>query len=150
MKLLLLATFMFFIKAGFAQVNTATAPDNTMATVIVHKDPRVELLMQKQADINMAVKRATGYTTKGYRLLIIHTNKRDEAISAKTKVYTYFPELKAYLLYQAPYFKLKAGNFKTREEAEKYRRNMNSMFPKGVYIISDVIEIRPEKDPFDE
>lgn len=149
MKLFLLTAFIFFLKAGFAQSNTGEL-NNTTASVIVHKDLRVDMLMQKQADINMAVKRATGYTTKGYRLMIIHTNKRDEAIDAKTKVYTYFPELKAYLLYQAPYFKLKAGNFKTREEAEKYRRNMNNMFPKGVFIISDVIEVRPEKDPFDE
>ena len=53
---------------------------------------------------------------------MINTNNRDEAIAAKTKVYTYFPELKAYLQYQSPYFKLRAGNFKTREEAEKYRK----------------------------
>ncbi len=77
---------------------------------------------------------------------IINTNKRNEAIDAKTKIYTYFPELKAYLSYQSPYFKLKAGNFKTRDEAEKYRKMMTTMFPKGVFIINDIIEIKPEKE----
>jgi hypothetical protein len=48
-------------------------------------------------------------------------------------------------LYQSPYFKLKAGNFKTREEAEDYQRKLNSFFPKGVFIISDIIEVKPEK-----
>ncbi|MDP9229704.1 MAG: SPOR domain-containing protein, partial [Bacteroidota bacterium] len=85
-------------------------------------------------------------TMKGYRLLIINTIKRDDAMAAKTKVYTFFPELKAYLLYQSPYFKLKAGNFKTRDEAEDYRVKLNSFFPKGVFIMSDIIEIKPEKD----
>jgi hypothetical protein len=76
----------------------------------------------------------------------VNTNKREEAIDAKTKVYTYFPELKAYMSYQSPYFKLKAGNFKTRDEAERYRKNLMNLFPKGVFIVNDVIEIKPEKD----
>ena len=149
MKPLLVAILLFFAHMGFAQ-NTPAEFNTAASSVIVHKDPRIELLEKKQADINTAVKRATGYTTRGYRLMIIHTNKRDEAIDAKTKIYTYFPELKAYLSYQAPYFKLKAGNFKTREEAEKYRKNMSVMFPKGVFIISDTIEIKPEKEDLEE
>jgi hypothetical protein len=86
---------------------------------------------------------------RGYRLLVINTNKRNEAIDAKTKIYTYFPELKAYLIYQTPYFKLKAGNFRTRDEADSYRKNLNAVFPKGVYIINDTIEITPQKDNTD-
>ena len=82
--------------------------------------------------------------------MVINTNKRDEAIAAKTKVYTFFPELKSYLLYQTPYFKLKAGNFKTRDEADDYRKRLNAFFPKGVFIISDVIEIKPDKKETDD
>ncbi len=82
---------------------------------------------------------------KGYRLLVINTNKRDEAIAAKTQVYTYFPELKAYLQYQSPFFKLKAGNFKTRDEADEYRKRLNIYFPKGVFIMNDIIEVKPEE-----
>ena len=149
MKPLFVAILLLCLHMGFAQNNT-TELNTAASSVIVHKDPRIELLEKKQADINTAVKRATGYTTQGYRLMIIHTNKRNEAIDAKTKIYTYFPELKAYLTYQAPYFKLKAGNFKSREEAEKYRKNMSVMFPKGVFIISDTIEIKPEKEDFEE
>ena len=114
--------------------------------VIVHKDPRVDVLVKKQASINTATRKATARTMKGFRLLVVNTNKRDEAISAKTRVYKYFPELKAYLAYQSPYFKLKAGNFKTREEAERYQRHMNTLFPKGVFIINDIIEVKPEKE----
>ena len=83
---------------------------------------------------------------RGYRLMVLNTINRDEAIEAKKKIYTYFPELKAYLLYQSPYFKLKAGNFKSRDEAEKYQKNMSSFFPKGVFIVNDIIEIKPERE----
>ena len=77
--------------------------------------------------------------------MIISTINRDEAISAKTKIYTYFPELKAYLWYQSPYFRVKAGNFKDRKDAEAYQKRMNSYFPRGVFIMKDVIEVKPGK-----
>lgn len=139
----------FLLLVGFFVLKTVSgqhmaAPDT--GSVVVHKDPRVDALTKKQAAINAAVKKASARRAKGYRLLVINTNKRNEAIDAKAKVYTYFPELKAYLVYQTPYFKLKAGNFRTREEAENYRKTMNSVFPKGVFIINDTIEVTPEKD----
>ena len=123
---------------------SASAQDTS--AVVVHKDPRLDLLLKKQGDVNAAIRRANARTAKGYRLLVVNTNKRDEAIAAKTKVYTNFPELKAYLIYQSPYFKLKVGNFRTREEAQQYQRNLGYYFPKGVFVIPDIIEITPEKD----
>jgi hypothetical protein len=142
LKPFLLLAGLFLLKAGFAQ--SMASPDT--GSVVVHKDPRVDALAKKQAAINAAIKRASARTAKGYRLLVINTNKRNEAIDAKAKIYTHFPDLKAYLVYQTPYFKLKAGNFRTREEAERYRKTMNSIFPKGVFIINDTIEVTPEKD----
>jgi Sporulation related domain. len=116
------------------------------SSVVVHKDPRIDLLIKKESDINLAIKRSNSRTARGYRVMILNTAKRDEAISAKTRIYTYFPELKAYLIYQSPYFKLKAGNFRTRDEAEKYQKELSVYFPKGVFVISDTIEVKPEKD----
>lgn len=116
------------------------------SSIVIHKDPRIDLLIKKESDINLAFKRANARTARGYRLMVLNTVKRDEAISAKTRIYTYFPELKAYLIYQAPYFKLKAGNFRTRDEAEKYQKELSVYFPKGVFVISETIEVKPEKD----
>jgi len=116
------------------------------SSVVVHKDPRIDLLLKKQGEVNAAIRKANARTARGYRLLVINTNKRDDAIAAKTKVYTNFPELKAYLVYQSPYFKLKVGNFKTREEAQQYQKTLGYYFPKGVFIMADTIEITPEKD----
>jgi SPOR domain len=146
MKKLLLLIGLFVLKTGFSQ--NVSFSDST--SVVVHKDPRVDALVKKQAAVNAAIKRASARSMKGYRLLILNTNKRNEAIDAKAKIYTYFPDLKAYLVYQTPYFKLKAGNFRTRDEADRYRKSMASIFPKGVFIINDTIEITPEKDKENE
>lgn len=139
-------SFIFLILLSFA-LPAFSQNDSTWrmsGSVVVHKDPRIDILIQKQASINVASKKMYGRTMRGYRLMVMNTNKRDEAIAAKTKVYTAFPELKAYLVYQAPFFRLKAGNFKTRDEALRYQKLMSAYFPKGVFIINDIIEIKPE------
>jgi hypothetical protein len=126
----------------------ATAQDTSF--VVIHKDPRLDVLLKKQGDVNAAIKKANARTAKGFRLLVVNTNKRDEAIAAKTKVYSNFPELKAYLVYQSPYFKLKVGNFRTREEAQQYQKSLGYYFPKGVFVIGDIIEVTPEKESENE
>jgi hypothetical protein len=128
-----------------AQVQN-TNTDNFNQTVVVHKDPRIDVLIKKQLAINTAIKKSGGRTMRGYRLLVANTNNRDQAIAAKTKIYTYFPELKVYLVYQTPFFKVKAGNFQSRDEAKKYQEMIINVFPKGVFIINDTIEVAPEKD----
>ena len=97
-KIIFFAAFLYSLNV-FAQDTTNTDSN----TVVVHKDPRLDMLVSKQAQINEETSRDARKTTKGFRLMIISTNNRDEAISAKTKVYTYFPELKAYLWHQSPY-----------------------------------------------
>ena len=145
MKQLVLSLFVLATSATLAPVS-AQETTAQPASVIVHKDPRLTTLVNKQSSVNTATRKAASRTMRGYRLLVINTNKRDEAIAAKTKVYTYYPELNAYLSYQTPYFKLKAGNFQTRSEAESYRKKMATLFPKGVFIVSDIIEVKGEKE----
>jgi hypothetical protein len=145
MKFFWSVIFTLLVCTAFGQVDTTTIKPVDSNTVIVHKDPRLDLLVKKQAFINEVTSREGRRTDKGFRLMIISTNSRDEAIAAKTKVYTYFPELKAYLWYQSPYFRVKAGNFKDRKDAEAFQKRMNSYFPKGVFIMKDIIEVKPEK-----
>ena len=145
MKITLVSLLCFLTIASSAQDSTSFGG----SSVLVHKDPRIDALVEKQSYINIAVKKAAGRTMRGYRLMIVNTNSRDEAIAAKTKIYTHFPDQKAYLTYQSPFFKLKAGNFQTRDEAKRYQSLMNNLFPKGVFIISDIIEVKPEKEAED-
>lgn len=136
--LLLIASF--FSLGAFSQEMIVTDSGH----VTVHKDARLDLLMSKQAEINEVTSRDARKTGKGFRLMIISTNSREEAIAAKTKVYTYFPELKPYLWHQSPYYKLKAGNFKERKEAEVYQQKLNAYFPKGVFVMNDIIELKSD------
>ncbi len=141
MKPIFICVFSLLSFFSFAQ---QTSPDTS--SVVIHKDPRIDLLIKKQIEINDETTRNARKVGRGFRLLVINTNKRDEAIGAKTKLYRYFPELKSYLLYQSPYYKLKAGNFKERKDAENYQKKLNAFFPRGVFVMNDLIEVKPDKE----
>jgi hypothetical protein len=141
MKPVFISLFLLFSFSLFSQQTTIDT-----SSVVIHKDPRIDLLVKKQAEINDETTRNARKVGRGFRLLVINTNKRDEAISAKSKLYQFFPELKSYLLYQSPYYKVKAGNFKERKDAESYQKKLNAFFPRGVFVMNDLIEVKPDKE----
>ena len=136
MKHFLVAITLLVSASCFAQVDSGS--------VVVHKDPRVDLLINKQIEINEYTTRNARRTAPGYRILVINTNDRSKASDAKTRMYKQFPELQSYLMYQSPFYKLKVGNFRERADAEAYLPEIQRLFPTGVYVVRDVIEVKPE------
>ena len=145
MKLFITISALVLTSVCFAQNDSLWQNAADSNSLIVHKDPRLDLLVKKQAVVNEVTSREGKKTDKGFRLMIISTNNREEALAAKTTIYNNFPELKAYLWYQSPYFRVKAGNFKDKKDAESYQRRLNSYFPKGVFIMKDIIELKSAK-----
>lgn len=131
-----LLVFIVSLKAG-AQVDSNG--------VVVHKDPRIDMLVKKQIDINEETTRDTRRSMSGYRIQVINSNDRNKVFALKAKIYQSYPELKPYLMYQPPFYKLKVGNFKTKEEAEEYRKELAREYPTGLYVVRDIIEVRPDK-----
>jgi hypothetical protein len=146
MKFIFTISAIAFILTCSAQKDTAWVTPVDSNSVIIHKDPRLDSLVKMQATINEVTSREGRKTDKGFRLMIISTNSREEALAAKTRIYTNFPELKAYLWYQSPYFRVKAGNFLDRKDAESYQKRLNIYFPKGVFIMKDIIEVKSAKN----
>lgn len=149
MKHALFLSLLFISFAASAQDSTGWRMADS-GSVIVHRDPRLDLLVKKQIQYLDEATRDARRNQKGFRILVINTNKRDEALAAKSKVYSHFPELKSYLIYQSPYFKLKVGNFKERKDAEDYQRKLQVYFPTGVYVMNDIVEVKLPKSSEDE
>ena len=127
--------FIFFSARVLAQSDTS---------VTIEKDPRIDLLIKKQVQINEETTRDSRRSVPGYRIQVINSSDRNKVFSIKTTVYQKYPELKPYLMYQPPNYKLKLGNFKTAEEAQPYLDQLIKLFPTGVYIVHDIIEVKPE------
>ncbi len=119
---------------------------DSSSSVVIHKDARIDLLINKQIEINEITSRNSRRAGPGFRIQVINSNNRNKVIEAKAKVYRQFPELKAYMMYQAPFFRLKVGNFKDREEAETYLPSIQKLFDANIYIVPDTVELRPDLD----
>ena len=137
MKNILFAISIFSSQYLAAQTDTSRA--------LVHKDPRVDLLIKKQIQINEVTTRDSRRNIQGYRIQVISSADRNKVFSTKAKIYQEYPELKPYILYIPPNYKLRVGNFKTAEEAKPYLDKVIRLYPTGVYIVRDMIEVKPEK-----
>jgi hypothetical protein len=112
----------------------------------VTRDTRVDVLVDKQIELNgQAIK---GRTTieQGFRLLIVSTNKRDLALDTKSRLLKNYPDQKSYMFYQSPNFKVQFGNFKSYKDAEKAKLDLELDFGKDILIIPSRVEIRVEKE----
>jgi hypothetical protein len=135
-----------FIAGIFVLLAVTKGSAQSTGSVVVNKDPRIDILVNKQIEINEITTRNARRYAPGFRILVISSNDRNKVIDAKTKMYREFPELKAYMMYQSPFFRLKVGNFRERSEAEEYLSRIQRIYSSGVYIVPDTIEVRPEPD----
>jgi hypothetical protein len=143
-KILFIAV-MFIAQRGFAQADSGrmgVVKQADSSGVVVVKDPRIDQLVRKQIAINEETTRESRRNVPGFRIQVINSPDRSKVFVAKGKIYQEFPDMKPYLMYQAPNYKLKVGNFKTQEEAEDAVKQLSRLFPTGLYIIRDIIEIK--------
>lgn len=88
------------------------------------------------------------YRVKGYKIQAFSGNNqrssRDEANSKQSQINTYFPELESVVLFESPFWRLRVGNFETREEAQEVMLELRKQFPsfgKEMYIVADEVKI---------
>ena len=127
---------LFFPVIGFSQAKS----------VEIIKDHRLDLLKQKQEELNKKAYLENRKSIPGFRVMVINTNDRTKASDVKTTLLRNFPEHKTYLIYQSPNFKVQIGNFKTQVEAEKLKKIIVRLYPDGVIIVPTTIEIKTEEE----
>ncbi len=125
--------------------NAQAVVDTISSTVYVVKDSRFDQLISKKAEINKKAADARK-PTKGFRIQVLNTTDRNQALAAKSKLLTLYPDQKTYLMYQAPYFKLRIGNFVERSEADDLKKELAKLFPTGVFLIPSDIEYKTPPD----
>ncbi len=128
----------------FTSVHTKAAD-----TIIVHKDARIDAFTARQIAINkVTVHLGSNGLFKGYRLQVLNTRSRDEAFKMKATLLENFPDDKAYVLYQSPYFKVRVGNFLNRSDAESFSKEVSRYLSQPAYIVDDMIEYIPKAEDF--
>jgi hypothetical protein len=127
----------------------ATGQAMPKGKVEVIKDPRVDSLAAHRFDLNRTTGAGTGLsstatTAFGYRVQIYSGSNRKEAFDTQSLFQAEYPDVRTYVIYREPNFKVRAGDFRTRLEATKLMEELRHTFT-GMFIISETINL-PKPD----
>lgn len=112
--------------------------DTSKGKIQLRGDSRINELVRRRAAASEA---ASGID--GWRIQIYNSSgrvARDEANDERTRFLNKYSDLKAYLIYQPPYFKIRVGDYRSRQEAYKMYKQIVKQFPVS-YIVPDNINL---------
>jgi len=104
--------------------------------VEIIKDARIDTLIARRQSLQ--AKNPGAASLNGFRIQIYNGNLRSAAYAAQAKFQEQYANIRTYLTYNEPDFKVKVGDFRTKLEAEKFRQQLQSMFS-GLFIIAEKI-----------
>lgn len=143
MKQLIILSFIYLPNFSFGQ-KTDSLKENK---AVVFKDYRLDMLGQKESELNTALLKQQARSTQGFRLMILNTSDKNYAFKVRAELLQKFPEQKLYMWFANPYIRIKFGNFATKEEAEPYQKQISKMLDgASIYLIPEIIEVDPGKD----
>lgn len=125
----MLLILLFATLAVFGQTNSE-------GTVNIEADPRIEELVELHSTYNKAFP-----VMPGYRIQVF-MESGTEALTRAEEVKKKFTEknkgTNAYLTFDAPYYRVRVGDFRTRLDAEKFLLKINRRYP-NAWVIKDEI-----------
>jgi hypothetical protein len=138
--------FVLFSSLGYAQTDTlviksgissqAATLEDFLEKQPIKQDPRITDLLIRHNQINQKRK-----GTDGFRLEIFFSSEnkaRERAVRVKNEFNLVFPEIKSYILFQTPNFKVRVGDFRNKSEALKTKAHIASKYP-NAFIVKDNI-----------
>ena len=97
---------------------------------------KLNIVLDSIAIHNRVIKSAPGY-----RVQIYVGESRDEALQARNKSYSLFPDETPYLIPTLPSYRVRVGDFMDRLEAQKVYKTLVKEFPNAL-VVADKIEIK--------
>jgi hypothetical protein len=105
--------------------------------VEIFKDPRIDGLIRKQG---LAIPPATSPQLPGFRVQLFFDADRKKIDEARSKFIAAFPKVDSYVIYNAPNYFLKVGDFRTSLEAERVKETLVKDFPTS-FIVKELINL---------
>ena len=126
-RLICILALLAFAVMGFAQHH---------GSLKVEQDDRIENLIAKQRTIYRMDSSFSGYRVHVF--MEIGNEALQHAEEVQKQFQKDFPDIPIYLTYSEPYFRLRAGNFRNRVEAEQCLRRIKPKF-KEAFVTADMI-----------
>ena len=131
-----IAAMPFMAGAVELQDSTITGHLNSLPdgnVKIVQPRGMTERLARGSYTIEKFMEENESHSSVGYRVQVFSDansrTARKEAISKRNSIIGAFPGISTYLFYDAPAWRLRVGDFKTREEAVDLKSKITEMFP---------------------
>lgn len=137
--------------SGSPVVDSLARPDSVSgAKVVVHQDVRINALLNEKR-VNQQ-NSSNSSTTTGYRVQVFSSNEqrnaKTDAFRIEKEIKDKFPDQMVYVNYTSPFWKVRVGDFRTLDEAQEFRNQIISVFPKlrsETYTVRDKITISGAK-----
>ncbi|RYY35110.1 MAG: SPOR domain-containing protein [Sphingobacteriaceae bacterium] len=127
----------------FFMLIAATASAQERGRVEVVKDARFDTLITRWDDLNKKSGGAAARSSNwGYRVQIFTGSNRNTAFNSQNKFQEMYPGMRTYISYRDPNYKVLAGDFRSRLEAQKMMQELKPYFT-GMFIIGG--KINPPK-----
>lgn len=96
----------------------------------------VEALVEKHKEFNEKANNIPGYRLNVF--FASGNNSKSAAFEVKKRFEDKYPKVKAYIVFETPNFKVKAGDFRTRSEARGFQLKIRNDFPNAFVIKEDI------------
>lgn len=117
--------------------NNASAPSK----ISFYHDERIEDLLSTYVS---RIDPTMPYSGSGYRIQVFSSNNfktaKSDAARVERKLQNAFPHHRVYVTFASPFWKVRIGNFRTSQDAQKLRSEIIRQFPelrKDCYAVKD-------------
>ena len=155
--------FIFFVNTLFISAQESVQSNEIIeelnsskinqGNVTVYQDEAIKGILAKPAATNLPVYSSGDGSVqyvkvRGYKIQVFSGNdqrkSKDEALYKERLINGSFEDIETVVFFNSPRWILRAGNFKTRGEANVVMEKLRDQFPnfgKEMYIISDTVKI---------
>ena len=130
MRAILTIALLFSMGQAIAQPFTPK-----LSNIKLTQPPSIGLLLEEHRDFLHKVE-----TVPGYRIQISTFTRLQEGTNAINTFQRSFPDVQAYLLFIEPHYRLRAGDFLDRVEANRVMHQLRSRYPE-CFIVKDEVRL---------
>lgn len=119
----------FAVQSGFGQ---------DRGNVVVIKDPRIDSLIARRLELGKVNNSGSSVSALGFRVQIFSGLSRDDAYSEQTKFKTRYPNVRTYISYTQPNYRVRVGDFRTKLEAQKFLNELKKYYS-SLFVFAETI-----------
>ncbi len=146
-KIVLLLIASFFLTGVYAQqqrrielAQTGLISDSYSANnaqVFINENPKLLSIIKHHKKLN-----EKSLEIRGWRIRVYMGSGKDaraQANSIKLRIRNSYPDVEPHLVHHSPYFKILVGDFRTRIDAESFRKKIRRQYPNCYVVESEIL-----------